>query len=89
MVTFVFTKPAEKDFAKLSKDVRARMIAKLKEFKNHDDILFVLKRLIDFEPATHRLRIGNFRLILKLNSQEGKNFVFWILNIGHRKDIYK
>ncbi len=89
MITFVFTKYAQKNFLKLSKTVQQRLIAKLKELKNHTDILSVLKRLSNFEPATHRLRIGDYRLIIELKEQTEKDFEFWILDIGHRKDIYR
>ena len=89
MITFVFTKYAQKNFLKLSKTVQQRLIAKLKELKNHTDILSVLKRLSNFEPATHRLRIGDYRLIIELKEQTEKDFEFWILDFVHRKDIYR
>lgn len=89
MVTFVFTKYAEKSFKKLPKNIQGRILGKLKELKNHSDIFSLLKRLVDFEPATHRLRIGQYRLILELGVH-GENFCeFLILDAGHRKDIYK
>lgn len=89
MVTFVFTKYAEKSFKKLPKNIQGRILGKLKDLKNHDDIFLVLKRLVDFEPATHRLRIGSYRLILELKTHEENFCEFWILDVGHRKDIYK
>lgn len=89
MVTFVFTKYAEKSFKKLPKNIQERILGKLKDLKNHDDIFLVLKRLVDFEPATHRLRIGMYRLILELKTHEENFCEFWVLDIGHRKDIYK
>lgn len=89
MIFFSFTKQAERGFYKLPKIIQKRIISKLKELKTCDDILAVLKRLTDFEPATHRLRIGSYRVILELKKQNKNNFEFWILDIGHRKDIYR
>lgn len=89
MVTFIFTKQAAKAYEKLPKTVRVRVIEKLKELKIHDDIFSILKRLESFKPATHRLKIGNYRLILELREQTDKDSIFWILDIGHRKDIYR
>jgi len=86
MVIFVFTKQAKKTFDRLPKAVRERILGKLKELKAHPDVLSVLRPLINFDPATHRLRIGEYRLIL---SQGKDRSEFWVLDIGHRKDIYK
>lgn len=88
MITFHFTNQAQKTFLRLPKIAQERIIEKLKELKTHDDILSVLKRLTNFEPATHRLRIGMYRLILELKSRSQTDFDFWILDVGNRKDIY-
>lgn len=74
---------------KLPKTVQQRILEKLRELKTHDDIFSVLKRLTDFEPATHRLRVGNYRLILGLQLQETEGCTFLVLDAGHRKDIYR
>lgn len=74
---------------KLEKKDRERIIEKLKSLKEHPDILSILKKLVDFEPATHRLRIGSCRLILMLNKQNKSDFDFLVLDIGHRSEIYR
>lgn len=89
MVAFVFSKNAERTFLRLSKAIQKRIISKLQELKHHDDIFSILKRLSHFEPAMHRLRIGQYRLILELKKQERSHVIFWILDAGHRKDIYR
>ena len=85
MITFVFSKEAEKRFKKIDSEYSDRILKKLKTLKNHNDIFSILSPLIDFKPATHRLRVGNFRLILEKISAEK----FLILDIGHRKEIYR
>lgn len=88
MVTFVFTKQSEKIFKKLSATIQHRIVYKLSELKTHPDIFSVLKPLVNFHPATHRLRIGMFRLILELKKNTKESIEFWILDVGNRKDIY-
>lgn len=89
MVVFVFTKYGQKRFSKLPKLLQDRIIKKIKQLKKHQDILSVLKPLYNFEPATHLLRIGDYRVILELKSQKINYFEFFILDIGHRRDIYQ
>lgn len=89
MIHFFFTKDAERTFLKLPKEIQKRILEKLKEIKKHDDIFSILKRLNNLEPATHRMRIGMYRLILELKSHERSRVKFWVLDVGHRKDIYR
>lgn len=89
MVTFIFKKPAEKRFKKLPPHVQERILERLRVLKEHPDIFLILKRLNDFEPATHRLRVGTYRLILELKKNQGENLIFSVLDVGHRRDIYK
>lgn len=69
MIKFVFTKIAEKNFLKFPKDEQNRIIDKLKYLKLHEKIPPSFKKLYDFEPSTHRIRIGKLRIlgILLLN----------------------
>lgn len=82
---FTFTVFAEKRFLRLDKQIQIRVRAKLEEMKHHEDIESLLKKLIDFGDATHRLRIGEFRVILQKTSETD----FLVLDIGHRKDVYR
>lgn len=89
MTIFVFTQYAKKKFLKLPKIAQHRILNRLRELKEHSDIFSVLRKLSYFEPATHRLRIGTYRLILQLILQNKTDIEFLILDVGHRKDIYK
>ncbi|PIR75819.1 MAG: type II toxin-antitoxin system RelE/ParE family toxin [Candidatus Magasanikbacteria bacterium CG_4_9_14_0_2_um_filter_42_11] len=83
MREFVFTKYAKKRFVQLEQRVQDRIIEKLRILKTVENL--PLKKLHDMDPATHRLRIGPYRLILKPESEQ----TVIVLDIGHRKDIYK
>lgn len=89
MVIFVFSKFAEKRLQKLAKSEHNRIVSKLHELKQHPDIISILKPLHNFEPATHRLRIGNYRLILQLTQISSSKVELLVLDVGHRRDIYR
>lgn len=88
MVVFRFTIHGKKALEDLPRDVQERVIEKLKVFKNHPDIFSLLGVLHEMEPATHRLRIGNYRIILSAISSGAGEIIFDVLDVGHRKNIY-
>jgi len=85
MYIFVFTKNWEKEFKKLSKEDQNRIIKKLKNLKTVENIYYFLKKLENFQPYTHRLRVWNIRLLLKKENET----TFYVLNVWYRWDIYK
>lgn len=89
MITFIFTENAKRAFLRIPKNIQDRIIDKLNELKHHGNIFSAVKRLAHFEPATHRLRIGSYRIILRLKVHDEKNIEFIVLDIGHKKDIYR
>lgn len=68
--------------------IQKRVIEKFLQLKSHHNIFILLGVLKNFEPATHRLRIGSYRIVMELKSRKAKNITFLILKIGHRKNIY-
>ena len=83
MRSFVFTNKAKKRFEALPNPVQERIVNKLTEYKAVSKL--PMRLLKDMNPATHRLRIGVYRLILKKQSATE----FLVLDVGHRKDIYR
>lgn len=69
---------------KFDPQTRKRIVKKLQALKNHPSIFSVLEPLHILEPATHRLRIGEYRLLISK-----KDAMCLILKIGHRRDVYK
>ncbi|PZM85621.1 MAG: hypothetical protein DLD55_06440 [candidate division SR1 bacterium] len=78
---FIFTHAAEKQFFQLPLPVQAAIKKKLLLVKQGGT--GALRRLVHFEPFTHRLRIGEYRLLLR-QCPEG----FEVLKLGHRSTIY-
>lgn len=88
MIIFSSTKQFDKTFETLNQVDQNRIIEKLQYLKTHPDILTVMKKVHDLKPATHRLRIGNLRILLKMISENKNDTRILLLKVGHRRDIY-
>lgn len=84
MRRFVFTKKAKKEFEALDESVQERIMKKLLFLKGVSDPDIHFKILHDLAPATHRLWVGAYRLILAKRKEE-----FLVLRVGHRREIYR
>ncbi|MDP2642460.1 MAG: hypothetical protein Q8P62_01295 [Candidatus Peregrinibacteria bacterium] len=89
MIEFIFTDKAKAKFKRFNLSEQERIIEKLTGLKNHRNIFTILKKLTLFKYATHRLRIGHYRALLLLSEQDKTNIEFLVVDIGHRKNIYK
>lgn len=79
-----YSEHALKEFENLDNSMRHRIkkaIEKLRQFPNLSNI----KRLKYTGHEDYRLKIGDYRIIFRVN--EKKNEIY-ILALGHRKDIY-
>jgi|GEM_PF-304493 len=83
--SFVFTVFAQKKFLKLDTAIQKRIHLKLLQLKDHPDIYSVLEQLVGLAHVTHRLRVGDYRVILRRVSQTK----FSIFDVGHRRSIYE
>jgi mRNA-degrading endonuclease RelE of RelBE toxin-antitoxin system len=84
MYRFVFTKYWKKTLDNLSTVSKERIIKKLKSLKSVENINQYLKIVHNLEPATHRMRIWNYRILLNINWKDIN-----ILKIWNRWNIYK
>lgn len=83
---FVFTKYALKQWQAMDPNAQKEIQEKISELKTKPDLFAKnIKRIFALEPATHRLRVGNFRLLLACDFLSQKHIV---LKIGHRREIY-
>lgn len=80
---FVYSDRAQKDLANLSREVRERILGKLKHYSQTPDPLAFAKRLHDDPDGTHRFQINDWRakFIIESNS-------IWITRIRHRSKSY-
>ena len=84
MIAFRFVKTAEKAFMKFDPQIQEYLIEGLKTLKDPIILKAASKPVLELSPATHRLRIGNYRAIYRM---DGNNAI--LLKIGHRRDVYR
>jgi len=83
-VRFTFSESAKKDIKKLDKKTAKRLKDKFIFWQDADDALAFAKSLTQHVGATHRFRLGVYRILVRLEGQELR-----VLRIRHRKDVYK
>lgn len=79
-----FKASAQKRFLKLPFDVQKRIIVKLEFYLAQPNPLLFAEVLTNPKIGKYRFRIGTYRVVFDL---EAKNIV--ILDVDHRKDIYR
>ncbi|MDQ1344223.1 MAG: hypothetical protein QG650_943 [Patescibacteria group bacterium] len=84
VVTFRFTKTSEKAFSKFDPKIRESLVESLTALKDSTLLETNSKAVTNLLPATHRLRVGNYRFLYERNGDE-----VLILKVGHRKNVYQ
>lgn len=82
MYDVYFTKRSEKQFLKLEKTVRKRIKAALERARVRPHKHF--ERLVG--DKSFKLRVGNYRVLADLNNE---SLVILVIEVGHRRNIYK
>ena len=84
MITYEFTRHAMREFLKLPKDVRQRIVEKLEYYLESPDPLAYAKPLVADPRGAFRFHIGSYRVVF--DTEDGR---ILITRVGHRKDIYR
>ncbi|MFH1631634.1 MAG: type II toxin-antitoxin system RelE/ParE family toxin [bacterium] len=87
-VELLYTERARKDLASFNVVIRKWIILKLDELCISSSLSRQLKALSGSLKGLHRLRIGDYRAIVR-KEKGGRLIVLIVLKIGHRKDIYE
>jgi len=82
MYEVIFRNPAKRFLKSLDKGAQQKVIKKIEKLKNNPRIG---KPLSGNLKGLWRLRYDNYRIIYRIKDQE---LVIYIMNIGHRKNIY-
>ena len=82
MYNIEFSKTAEKQFYKLEREVQSRIISALERIKirPYNNV----KKLVG--SPYFRLRAGDYRVILDIHETK---LIIFIIEVGHRKNIYR
>ncbi len=87
-VTIIYSESALKNLKQLDKVVAKRIVLKIKDNAEQADPLSRAKSLTGKLSGWYRYRIGDYRAIFSIDSN-GKITLLKILQIKHRKDIYR
>lgn len=82
-----YTEKAVKNLRKLDKHTRKLIVAWIdKNLENCENPRAHGKGLVENKSGKWRYRIGDYRLICEIKENE---IIILVLEIGHRRDIYK
>ena len=84
-----YTKSAEKDLDGIEKKQTIKILLKVDGFLKLQDPLIKSKKLRGFELDTYRFRIGDYRVVFRLDHESKKIVILVVLKIAHRKEVYK
>lgn len=87
-VSVVYSKDALRQLKKLPQAIAKRIVLKIAENAAQTEPLSRAKPLQGRLSGRYRYRIGEYRAIFSIND-DGQVIVLMILDIRHRKDVYK
>jgi mRNA-degrading endonuclease RelE of RelBE toxin-antitoxin system len=79
-----FTSCGEREFKKLPRQLQKRIIEKIELYIHSGNPMFFAKPLINIPPATHRFRVGKYRICFYLQSSS-----IVIDGVDSREDAYR
>lgn len=82
MYEIIFSETALKHLKKLERSIQKRIITALERIRIRPESF--VKRLVG--ESYYRLRVGDYRVILDIQQ---KNLIILVIEVGHRKKIYK
>jgi len=85
----VYTKLSQKDLDKLNPSLVRRILKKVDEFSRRRDPLEFAKKLTGFALDTYRFRVGDYRVVFRLDPQTQQLIILVVLRVRHRKEVYR
>lgn len=85
----VYTKLSQKDLDRLDPPLVRRILKKVDEYSKHQDPLEFAKKLKEFEMNTYRFRVGDYRVVFRLDPQSHQLVILVVLRVRHRKEVYR
>jgi mRNA interferase RelE/StbE len=88
MYVLEYTPNAIKDLRSLDKHTSSRIIQKVKKYSESANALVTAKALSGNMNGFYRWRVGDYRIVFSVD-EKGIVTILTILNIDHRKDVYR
>ena len=85
----VYTKLSQKDLDRLDPSIVRRILKKVDELSKRADPLEFAKKLTGFVIDTYRFRVGDYRVVFRLDPQNQQLVILVVLRVRHRKEVYK
>lgn len=83
-----YTPNAIKNLRALDKNISERILKKVKKYSESTDALASAKSLTGKMSGFYRYRVGDYRIVFSAD-EGGIVTILTILNIAHRKDVYR
>jgi mRNA interferase RelE/StbE len=80
----IFKPSAEKDFARLSKQLKKRILLRLEDLRGNPRLSGSIK--LKGSTSAYRLRVGDYRIVYEIDDAARQIFV---TIIAHRRDVYR
>lgn len=85
----VYTNSAEHDLERLEEQTAIRVLKKVDHYSKLKNPLLKAKKMKGFDQDTYRFRVGDYRVVFRLDKKSGELIILVVLRIKHRKEIYK
>ncbi len=87
-IKIVYSRVAEKEINKLPKNIARRILNKVLDNSQQQDVLYRAKALQGRLSGKYRYRVGDYRVVFVLD-EYGNIVVLTVLTVTHRKDVYR
>ncbi|MGE3279153.1 MAG: type II toxin-antitoxin system RelE/ParE family toxin [Candidatus Altimarinota bacterium] len=84
----VYTKKAQNDLKKMENEEVKRILTKISNWAKNEEPLKQSKKLNGFEISTYRYRIGDYRVVFRIDPKTHSLVILVVLRILHRKEVY-
>ncbi len=85
----IFSNEAERDMGRIDPVQADMIVKKLEKILSMENPLFAAKKLKNLEIPHYRFRVGDYRVIFKIDRRTGEIVILVIVKVEHRKDVYK
>ena len=84
MLSYDFTRQAEREFSKLPHTVQKQILHKLEHYISQPNPLLLAKRIYGGPINCYRFESGDYRIIFDWEETR-----ILVTKVGHRKDVYR
>jgi len=86
MIQILFAAQAEKQIAKLDRNVRLRIIASLERLREEYPV-GDMRKMQGYDDLW-RLRVGDYRVVMQIDLVTA-NIIVTVIRVGHRREVYR